>query len=492
MMVYVCGVGDKMNKKQKIAYTLFPGLHPSKYKPTDQARRFHGARDYRFVVVSSGSRAGKTYAAAREFCARIARDVYRFLSIPKSKRPFPSLLYWVVAPTKDLTTKAEEEIRRVANPSFYRMQTMNDVRGMTFTVPVRIEFRSGYIPDALRSFGINGAWVDEAAVCKERSIVGNLRSRLNDRRIGDTPAWCLYTTTPPSDDSFSAGWFERKIVNPARKGLNGEYAYFEFSVIGNTACPHLVEEAKKAERELDRETYEREFLGKWPRKTGLVFTQFDEQRHVYVRPMIAEPVIGYMGIDFGFGNSPSAIVVVLLDANGVFWVVDEAGHRNMLPVRTSTSSSPRLDDGRYATIEDATSAFMSIYPVSEISADPSRNDIIELLARAGYPVTGASVGLGASIDFLQELFKENHIFINEKCKNLIRELGRWGYDNSGSPQRGGDHWIDALRYSFSPIGALSLSNVYDFINGFHAHPASTTEVIDEVGLTAVELDAAFM
>ncbi len=55
------------------------------------------------------------------------------------------------------------------------------------------------------------------------------------------------------------------------------------------------------------------------------------------------------------------------------------------------------------------------------------------------------------ITLMQSLFENNLIEISPSCENLINELYNWSWDpnKANTPQKGGDHAIDALRYALN-------------------------------------------
>ena len=83
----------------------------------------------------------------------------------------------------------------------------------------------------------------------------------------------------------------------------------------------------------------------------------------------------------------------------------------------------------------------------------SKNNIRQVIRRHQWKVVfpGKSV---AGIDKVRELFKQQRIFINPKCVNLIWELETYSYperkpDNNEpeKPIKENDHAVDALRYA---------------------------------------------
>ena len=93
------------------------------------------------------------------------------------------------------------------------------------------------------------------------------------------------------------------------------------------------------------------------------------------------------------------------------------------------------------------------YSVQTWYPDPAEPDRIEEMRKAGL-ITGdvnKSVILGVSK--VGELFKENKLFILDKCGFLIDEISQYRYDTPKSdkdfkelPIKMNDHLVDCLRY----------------------------------------------
>ena len=131
------------------------------------------------------------------------------------------------------------------------------------------------------------------------------------------------------------------------------------------------------------------------------------------------------------------------DYDGVYWVTDEW-------VRTKRTE---VQIAEYAS----SCKFNKIYP------DPENPSAIQVLNDHGLPVYEVIKGKGSvqsGINKVRELFKQNRIRVNKKCKNLILELETYSYDQdkvargdqdyaSENPIKEHDDALDALRYAIT-------------------------------------------
>jgi len=142
-------------------------------------------------------------------------------------------------------------------------------------------------------------------------------------------------------------------------------------------------------------------------------------------------LIGY-GLDFGFTNSPSALVEVRQLDNNLY--IKELLYEKRL---TNTDLAERL---KHFGIDRQT----------EIIADSAEPKSIEELYRLGYNVKGAKKGAGVHLGL--DIMRRYKLHITKNSTNAIKEFRsyKWATDKNGDvlnvPVKINDHLIDATRY----------------------------------------------
>ena len=96
------------------------------------------------------------------------------------------------------------------------------------------------------------------------------------------------------------------------------------------------------------------------------------------------------------------------------------------------------------------------YGFTRIFVDPSALSLIEALKNMRLRVYRADNNVDVGISKLKSFFKNDLIYVDKSCVNLIKELESYRYerrhqenDYSERPVKKNDHACDALRYSIS-------------------------------------------
>ena len=217
-----------------------------------------------------------------------------------------------------------------------------------------------------------------------------------------------------------------------------DFKSFHFTSYDNPHIPK--EELDKAKTEMPSDAFAQEYMADFRKTEGLVYKEFDRERHTTTdEPMKVIEFIA--GIDFGF-NHPAAVIHIKRDYDGIYWVTDEW-------VRTKRTE---IQIAEYVQ----SCKFNRIYP------DPENPSAIQVMNDHSLPVMEVLKGKGSvqsGINKVRELFKQNRIKINKKCKNLILELETYSYDQEKvdkgadyapeNPIKEHDDALDALRYAIT-------------------------------------------
>lgn len=197
------------------------------------------------------------------------------------------------------------------------------------------------------------------------------------------------------------------------------------------------EEIESARASLPEDTFAQEYLADFRKVEGLVYKEFDADRHIVDELPSPEQIAERRGcIDFGFKN-PSAMYTVSLDRDGNFYIHDEY-----------------YEAGK---VQDELNQHAVIRKLESWYPDPAEPDRIEMMRRAGLRINEVSKDVEAGIDTVRTLLKQNRLYVHRDCANLLFEFNfyRWKEPSASNinknepeqPVKEHDHGLDAVRYA---------------------------------------------
>ena len=178
-------------------------------------------------------------------------------------------------------------------------------------------------------------------------------------------------------------------------------------------------------RELDPDYWQVYGLGEIGSVQTMIFRKFELVDDVQGR------LIGY-GLDFGFTNSPSALVAVYQSDDNLY--IKEMLYEKRL---TNRDLANKLKEFR-------------IDRQSEIVADSAEPKSIEEVYRQGFNIKPAKKGAGIHLGI--DIMRRYKLHITKDSLNAIKEFRgyKWATDKNGdvlnTPVKVNDHLIDATRY----------------------------------------------
>lgn len=216
---------------------------------------------------------------------------------------------------------------------------------------------------------------------------------------------------------------------------DADYKTFHFTSYDN---PHLpVEEIEKAKAELTEDRFAQEYMADFRKMEGLVYKEFDRERHLFDELPSVQWVEDIAGVDFGFTH-PACVPHIKKDFDGNYWVISEW-------FKTGQTDNQIAE-------HVASKRFNKVYP------DPENAGGIQELRNHGVNVREVTKGPGsvkAGVNIVRELLKSNRLHIHRSCSNTI-----WGFETYAYPTRKpgapyddenplkeNDDAMDALRYA---------------------------------------------
>lgn len=377
----------------------------------------------RFRVLLCGRRWGKTTLAAEEIkgkaLAKPVKIVYIAPTIQQARD-----IAWATLKNelRPITIKSKEA------PSLELV--VRTIGGGEST----IFLRGWEAIETLRGQSFDFIVIDEVASMKNfwHSWQEVIRPTLTDRK-GEA----MFISTPKGFNSFY------ELYNKEAEDV--DFRSFHFTTYDN---PHIpTEEIDKAKEELTEDRFAQEYLADFRRTEGIVYKEFNRALHLYDKlPEGLTVVDRLIGVDFGYTN-PTAIVLLLKDSRGNFWLDSEwykTGQTNDQIAETAFS-----------------------FNASKAYPDPEAPEKIAELRKSGIncmEVTKGKDSIKNGINKVRELFKQGRLKVNRACTNIIWEFETYSYPearpdnpNPEIPIKENDHLLDSLRYVLMTNNAVQVA-----------------------------------
>ena len=357
---------------------------------------FHRAykSDTRITCLQGGTRSSKTYSLCQLFIVKCLEETGKVFTI--CRKTLPALKG--TAYRDVLNILKELELYNEAN---------HNKSELSYTLNGNLlEFISVDQPVKIRGRKRNYLWLNEA----------------NEFNYEDWQQLILRTTEQiyldynPSDPY---SWIYDKVIT------RDDCTFFKSTYLAN---PFLDEDTiAEIERlkELDPDYWQVYGLGEIGSVQTMIFRNFNLVDEVQGR------LIGY-GLDFGFTNSPSALVAVYQSDDNLY--IKEMLYEKRL---TNTDLANKLREFR-------------IDRQSEIIGDSAEPKTIEEIYRQGFNIKPAKKGAGIHLGI--DIMRRYKLHITKDSLNAIKEFRsyKWATDKNGdvlnTPVKINDHLIDATRY----------------------------------------------
>ena len=182
-------------------------------------------------------------------------------------------------------------------------------------------------------------------------------------------------------------------------------------------------------------------LGEFCSLDKLIYTNWEEKEFNIQELISTKKYITLTGLDFGFTNDPTALVVSLCDTNSKeIYIFDEYGNVGM--------TNPEIAE-----------VLKSMgYSKNIIMADSAEQKSIEEIRRAGITKIKACKKSPDSVKHGIQQLQQYKIYVHPKCVGVITELQNYSwkkdkqtgeYINEAVDQF--NHYLDALRYSMQIV-----------------------------------------
>lgn len=298
-------------------------------------------------------------------------------------------------------------------------------------------------PDNILGIGLKGVILDECAKMLNFDYVWRKVVR---PMLGDYKGWAVFISTPLGIHNH---WFS--FVNLAKSDPK-KYYYDHATAYENPHFPDdEIEEAREeavATNQLN--VFEQEWLAEFVNPEGAIFPEFDPEVHTFLASEMPRNGVKFLGVDFGFSPDPAAIISLMMDDLGNWWIYDETYDTNLDEDRVANVIKNLRMDNVFA----------------RIIGDAQRKDTIELLRRVyRIPMQPGPKGAGSiltGIGIIHSLLRvqtngQPRLRIQANLLNTIREFQSYSRkrDAQGNyfdiPEDANNHTIDAIRYVLARV-----------------------------------------
>ena len=366
----------------------------------------------RFRVLVAGRRFGKTYLALTEL-------LHASISKPQS-------INWYVAPTY-------RQAKQIAWKNLKQMMPPSQIAATNET-DLSVELNNGTVAalrgadnyDALRGVGLDFVVMDEFADMHADAWFEVLRPMLADKQ-----GRALWIGTPKGYNHF------HDLYRYAQD--TDEWGAWQFTTADGTRVAE--EEIAAARRDMGEREFRQEFMATFEALAGRVYSNFDRDENV--QDLQDNGGTLYIGMDF---NVDPMTAVIAVKAADQLHIIDEIEMGDSNTELMAGEIKRRFKQRNVVVYPDPSGR------ARKTSAPVGRTDFA-ILSNAGFDVRAPrhAAPVVDRINTVQAAMKSaestRRLFVDRKCKHLIRALDGLTYINNQPDKSGGlDHITDALGY----------------------------------------------
>ena len=276
--------------------------------------------------------------------------------------------------------------------------------------------------DLIQGITLAGMFFDEVALMPE-SFVNQATGRCS---VDGSKYWFNCNPDNPRH------WFKLNWIDKAKEK---NLVYLHFTMDDNLS---LSPKIKQRYRSMYVGVFFKRFIeGIWCVADGLVYSMFDEDKHVIQGECPYSPM-HHVSIDYGTVNPFSA---------GMWGFDGKRAIRERELYYNGREKGVRLDDETYY---QKLKELIGDTPIEYIIIDPSAASFIEVIKKHGeYMVKGAKNDVLDGIRVTTTFLNTGRLFVHESCTNTIEEFGLYSWDEESGDDKvikENDHAMDDTRY----------------------------------------------
>ena len=367
--------------------------------------------DARCRVVVAGRRFGKTYLSTTE--------LLRYAALGRNRN------VWYVAPTYKAAKDIAWDMLKDEVPKGWIRKINESELSMRLVNGSTISLKGAEKPDNLRGRSVDFVVLDEFADMKPETWTEVLRPSLSDKQ-----GHALFIGTPKGRNHFYDLWTQDL----------DDWASFQFTTLEGGNVPDY--EIEAAKRDLDERTFKQEYEAAFVNYSGIIYYNFDRQNSVE-STLLGDDHL-HIGMDFNL--DPMSAVVSIRDGSKLR-IIDEI-------VIYGSNTDEMVDEIKLRYPNKR----ITIYPdpaCRQRKTSAGGKTDLSILVNAGFAVkvrerhTSVRDRINSVNARLKTSDGERHLFVDPKCRQMIKSLERQTYkEGTSQPDKesGYDHMNDALGY----------------------------------------------
>lgn len=384
--------------------------------PLSEAQKVIAQSDARFRVLCAGRRFGKSILAIREM-AKFARQ------------PNKAIMY--VAPTYGMARNIIFEPLKQKMRDLRWVKKINETRmEITLVNNSKIMLRGAENYDALRGTGVDFLVMDEMADIKPEAWSEVLRPTLSAQ---NPPGSALFVSSPKGLNHFKDLFDLGKTQD--------EWESWQMTTIeGGNVPPEEVEAAK---RDLDEKTWRQEYEASFENYSSLIYWAFDLEESVQKwEPKELKQVMLFCD----FNVNPIVGAVAVRTEYGLH-IIDEIAIYGSNTDELAQEMRRRYPKQQIIAFPDPAGAQRKTSAGGRTDHSILQNAGFRVLFRPRHPAVKDRINAVNSL--LLNTNKERRMFVDPKCREVIKSLSRHAYkEGTMIPDKdnGLDHMSDAIGY----------------------------------------------
>jgi hypothetical protein len=373
---------------------------------------------HRFVVACLSRRTGKTY-------------ISNTLAFLKALEPKAKIL--IVSPNFSLTNISWNEQVLMLKDFEIEIESKNKaIREIHLENGSMIKFGSYNNPDSLVGHSYDLILVDEAALENNGASVFNVQLRPT---LDKANSKCIFISTPRGLNYFY-DFYQRGFSDNYPNWVSIHSTYRDNPrTVGNDIID--------ARNSMSKAEFKQEYEADFATFEGQIYEGFDEEKHTRDLSDMAWEENSYkyeniMGIDPGYKDHTGALVIVYDTEADHFYIVWDYQENERTTKQHAFAFSEAFDD----------------WDVDIVFCDPASAQFRQdLAAMYDLPSNKANKSVLDGISYVQGLFENDKVTVDESCINVILMLANYRWDPNPSlinPKPKHDqfsHLGDALRYA---------------------------------------------
>ena len=378
---------------------------------------YKARKDYRFRVLVTGRRFGKTILA-----------VVELIIAALSK---PNALLWYIAPFRNQAKDITWRIFKQVIPDGAVKYNESELK-IFFPNGSEVAIKGADKEEGLRGSGLDGLIIDEFASIYDNWSVYHevLRPALADKK-----GWVMFIGTPKGKDALYELWL---------KGQRREDGWisWNFKTIDNPFID--IKEIEQERKTCPERYFRQEYEASFEDFVGLIYPEFKES-HIIKPFEIPSNWHKLCVIDPAVSGKTGAL----------FGAIDE--HENVYIFNEYYEKDKRVSEVVYELQQTKVNSYF-IDPASQARTHTKEGKLYSLYDEYSdygiHPRTGEN-DVEAGINRVGEYFKTDRIKVFNNCTNLIWELNRYHWakqpesikgEAQPKPFKKDDHLCDCLRY----------------------------------------------